>query len=221
MASGDRERALADYAAKFDACEDPEALIEQIGTPTKAAISLALNCIPSAAAEAQPEKPTAAVPAEQTEIPAPDVRPAAEVPTAETVTESAAAPEPLPAVPAGRATAAKAPIRAGGLIVFVLLLLVIGVPVTLAVVVLGLPFLACGVGIIAVTVPFALKAIAALKLISDLLLICGGGLAVSAIGLLLAAFGLWVIAALARLWIGGVLCPLARGLCRKKEVPQA
>lgn len=211
MAARDREAALAEYAAKFAACENDEALIEQLGTPTKVAIGLALDYTPAAPAAVppQPEAPEAP-PAETPPLPPETISPAAEKP------------EPLPpAAPDKPAKAKKAPIAPGGLILFLVLLLLIGLPVTVVLLSLGLPFLAGGAGLISLAVPVALRALTALKLIADLLLVLGGGLAVSAVGLLLAAFGLWLSVFLAWLWLGKIVIPLGRRLCRKKEVPQS
>jgi len=311
MASRDRARVLAEYSAKFDAYRNDELLIRELGSPTKAAIDLAISYSPAAAEPAAPAagdtpesrpEPTEAwakaaelvmdaesiLPEEFLAPPADDTAPAADalpeltleealseditlpediapapapepapeaVPAADTVSDAAPAAEagwyrdgtsaaeepPAPAVtalperPAAETVSAaslkaepvtlkvkpgkapKAPFAPGGFIVFLLLLIVIGVPVTIVAVCLGLPFLAGGAGIVAVAVPFVLRAIPVLQLISDILLVFGSALASSAIGLLLAAFGLWVSVCLCWLWIGKVLCPLGRRLCRKKK----
>ena len=266
MASRDRERVLADYAAKFDACSDTEALVKLLGTPTKVAIDLAMHYAPAespvsedaAAAEASEEPPvetleTAVLP----EVPEftlgealSDVdfslaEPAAAEPASESEPEPVSVPEPAPVsvsepepepIPEAKpepapvrpvspakpkpAKAKKAPLSPGGLILFLILLLLIGIPVTVAALCVGLPFLAGGAGLIALAIPFALRAISALKLIADLLLVFGSSLAASAVGLLLAAFGLWLSLTLAWLWLDKVVLPLGRRLCRKKEVPE-
>ena len=270
MASRDRERVLADYSAKFDACSDTEALVKLLGSPTKVAIDLAMNYAPAeppksedaAIAELAEEPPvetleTAVLPevpeftleealsdddfslAESTAesvpepepepIPAPEPEPAsapAPEPIPEVKPEPAPAPEVVPAAPAQPVPPAKPDkvkkgrFAPGGFILFLILLLLIGIPVTIAALCVGLPFLAGGAGLIALAVPFALRAISSLKLIADLLLVFGSGLAASAIGLLLAAFGLWLSLTLAWLWLDKVVFRLGRRLCRKKEVPK-
>ena len=270
MASRDRERVLADYAAKFDTCSNTEALVNLLGSPTKVAIDLAMNYAPAeppksedaAIAELADEPSvetleTAVLPevpeftleealsdedfslaqpvAESVPEPAPEPIPAPEpepvpvpepMPVPEVKPEPTPAPEIVPAAPAQSVSPAK-PGKAkkgrfapGGFILFLILLLLIGIPVTVAVLCVGLPFLAGGAGLIALAVPFALRAISALKLIADLLLVFGGSLAASAIGLLLAAFGLWLSLTLAWLWLDKVVFRLGRRLCRKKEVPE-
>ena len=213
MASRDREQVLKDYAARFDSCENEEALIEQLGTPTKTAIDLALRYTPTAGSPAG--TPDAAA-----EPASPETPPAEELPLPETVSAAPAEPVPAPLPTARPAARKKRPVSPGGLILFLILLLLIGVPVTVAALSIGLPFLAGGAGLIAVAVPFVLRAIPVLKLIADLLLVFGSGLAASALGLLLAAFGLWLSIVLAWLWLGRVVLPRGRRLCRKKEVPQ-
>ena len=49
MSSWDRQAALEEYRARFDAAEDPEALMAELGSPTRLAISLAESYVPSLA----------------------------------------------------------------------------------------------------------------------------------------------------------------------------
>ena len=64
MSSWDRQAVLEEYSARFAAAEDPEALIEELGTPTRVAYVLAQSYVPTPApvpaSETVPEAPAAA-----------------------------------------------------------------------------------------------------------------------------------------------------------------
>ena len=223
MSSWDRQAVLAEYAAKFENCTDFEALAESLGTPTKVAIGLARDYVPTPppAAPVPAAEPAAEdVPAEETAPAEASLPTEASAPAAETVSEAAEQPEPVSAA-APAPEKKKAPVSGGGVVLSVILGLLIALPITIIALCIGLPFLVGGIGAIAAVVSFALHTVPALGLVSDILLIIGGGLAVTAIGLLIAAFGLWLSLTLAALWLEKAVFPAGKRLCRKKEVQQA
>jgi len=240
MSSWDRQAVLSEYAAKFENCSDFDALLAELGTPTKVAISLAGDYVPSPPPEASaPVAETASPDAPETETPPEESAPAAdseplpeeaeanaEEPAAVIVTdpEEPVTPEPLPATDEAAAPAAPAAQKPRhsvfGIIVSVILGVLIALPFALAFACLGIPFFFGGIGTIAAAVTVMLRLIPPLGLFSDILLVLGSGLIVSAIGLLLAAFGFWLSFSLERLWLAKLVFPAGRRLCRKKEVPQ-
>ena len=218
MSTWDRRRTLSDYDAMFAAAENEEELIEQLGTPTKLAISLALNYVPSP----PPEVPEISEEAEEGSC----EEPAADSPEAVEEAQKPAAAEapgeevlPAPVEETEEALPAKKrKVRPFGLIVAILFGIVIGIPVALFLIILGIPFLVSGIGIIAAALIAAMNAIPMLTMISDILVIGGAGLAVCALGLLVAWFGLWLSFELGYLWISGVVLRLGRAMTYKKEV---
>ena len=214
MSSWDRQAVLDEYAAKFDNCDDFDALTESLGSPTRVAIALARDYVPT-----PPPKP-----AEPADTPLPEET-AAPAETSETPSAEPEAPLPEPAdEPAAPAPAAAAPVKrpkpsGGAVALCVILGLIIALPVTVALLLIGIPFLVCGVCVIVAAVSAVLQALPALGLFSDILLVAGGGLAAAALGLLAAAFGLWLSLSLAGLWLEKVVFPVGRRICRKKEVP--
>lgn len=222
MSTWDRRSTLSDYEAMFAAAENEEELMEQLGTPTKLAISLALNYVPSP----PPEVPEIIEEAEEGSVEGSCEEPAADAPEAveeAQVPAAAEAPgeEALPA-PVEEAEepvpAKKRKVRPFGLIVAILFGIVIGIPVALFLIILGIPFLVSGIGIIAAALIAAMNVIPMLTMISDILVIGGAGLAVCALGLLVAWFGLWLSFELGYLWISGVVFRAGRALTYKKEV---
>ena len=222
MSAWDRRDALMKYEAMFDEAENEEELIAQLGNPTKLAIGLALNYVPSPAPESiavepveepetgeeAPAEETAPVSAEETE--------AGEEPCAEAegpAMETELLEEKSPAAPVRRRK-----VRPFGLIVAILFGLVIGMPVALVLIVLGIPFLVSGAATVAAAVWSVLAVVPALAMISDILVVVGLGLVICGLGLLLAWFGLWLSFELGYLWIGGVVLRLGRALTYKKEV---
>lgn len=211
MSFWDRSAVLAEYAAKFENTDDPEALAEALGSPTRVAITLARDYVPSpppeVAVSAQTEEP------EETEAPdaAAAVAAAVEAAVAENAAETPAAkPKRVP----------KARRSAGGVVLSIVLGIVIALPITLIGLAIGVPFLLGGGAAVWAAVSAAIHVLPVLGLISDLLLILGGCLVVAAIGLLVAAFGLWLSLSLAGVWLEKVVFPLGRRLCRKKEVAE-
>ena len=212
MSSWDRQAVLDEYAAKFENCDDFDALRESIGSPTRVAIALARDYVPTpspaqtAAAEEAEDMPEETASAEEAAESQPEMPAPAEEPEPE-----AAAPAP-----------AKRQKASGGAVVLCIVLgLVIALPVTVALLLIGVPFLVGGVCVVAAAVSAVLQALPALGLVSDILVVVGGGLAAAAVGLLLAAFGLWLSLTLAGLWLEKAVFPVGRRICRKKEVQDA
>ena len=231
MSSWDRQDALKKYRAMFAASADEQALMEELGTPTKQAIELAATYVPtrppSALAQALEECPvaledllrdpnalaadlTAPLPAAEAdpEAPKPEtwVFDAAPEPPAAKETETEAAPEP----PRSR-------IKAGALAAYLVPAIVIGLPVAVLLVCLGLPFLGAGAALIFTAALQALRFVGQLRLVSDMLLTVGTALVAGAVGLLLCWFGLWLSMELCWLWVGKALTGLGRRLCLREE----
>lgn len=212
MSSWDREAALEHYGAMLAESEDPEALMEALGTPTKLAIELARAYVPS---------------------PAPEPEPAPEL-TDEDWTRPETGAEPEPTIFAEdvpeqihweldpEPEAAEAPtqqvLRGGALAGYLIPAVVIGLPVAVLLICLGLPFILGGGALVIGAVQQALKMLPLLPLISDILLTVGGALCACAVGLLLCWLGLWLSMELCWLWVDKVLLALGRKLC-VKEVP--
>jgi len=192
MSSWDRQTVLKKYEQLFDDSSDHEALIEELGTPTRVAVELARSYVPTPPPEVDPNALPAAAPA----------------PAAEEVPEEEPAPE-------------KRRVRAGGVAAGILLFIVIAIPVALIALCLGLPFLSGGVAAIVAAVSYVLQVLPNLMLVSDILLMLGGGCVVSALGLLLAFFGLWLSVVLAYLWLSRPVLGLWRLLVYGKEAASA
>ena len=200
MSPWDRRVELRRYERMFDLATDPDRLIEDLGTPTKVAVELARNDVASPPPDASRWDEL-----QKEGQPLPDAP------------EDGAEPEEEAPVVSSEPEKPKRQARPGGVIGFVLFTLVIGVPVGVALVCIGLPFLALGVSLIAAAVSTVLQNIGAFRLASDLLLALGAGMIAAAVGLLLAWFGLWLSITLCRLWIAKVLIPLANTFCYGKE----
>ena len=224
MSSWDRQAALKKYRALFAASDDEQALMDELGTPTKVAIELASSYVPtrppSALAQALQECPVAlddllrdpgALAADLNELPSEDeseLKP-------ETWIFDMVEPEPetdaVPAVPT------RLRLQTGALIAYLIPAIVIGLPIALLLVCIGLPFLAAGAGLIVTAVQQALSFFAQLRLISDMLLTLGAMLVACGVGLALCWFGLWLSMELCWLWVGKALIGLGRRLCMREE----
>jgi uncharacterized membrane protein len=238
MSSWDRQAALRKYRSLFAASEDEQALMDELGTPTKLAIELAASYVPtrppSALAQALEECPVALEdllrdpnalaadllsPAPETEVSADP-----EAPQPETwVFEQMQLPELDPAPAAEEPEAPQAPrgrVRVGALIGYLIPAVVIGLPVAVVLVCVGLPFLAAGAGLIFTAILQALRFIAQLRLVSDILLTVGAALIACGVGLALCWFGLWLSMELCWLWVGRALIGLGRRLCLRKEAAE-
>ena len=233
MSSWDRQAALKKYQAMFAACADEQALIEELGTPTKQAIELAASYVPtrppSELALALAECPVAledllrdpgALAADLSDpLPA---EPDAPQPVTWVFDEPEQEPEPEPPAEAEPLTEAEdAPprsrVKTGALVGFLIPAIVIGLPIAVILVCIGLPFIGAGAVLIFTTVLQALRFIGQLRLVSDMLLTAGTALIVGAVGLLLCWFGLWLSMELCWLWVGKALTGLGRRLCLRKE----
>ena len=239
MSSWDRYDALKKYQALFDAAADEQALIEELGTPTKLAIDLAASYVPtpspSALANALIQCPVAledmlrapGAPAATLDEPEPEAE-ADGTPQPETwVFESAPAPEaaenetapeaePEPELQWGAPAAPARRVRGGALAVYLVPAIVIGLPVAVVLVCLGLPFLCGGGALIYAAVHELLKILGSLTLVSDMLLTGGMTLLLCAVGLGLAWFGLWLSIQLCWVWVNA-LFGLGRRLCVREE----
>lgn len=225
MSAWDRRATLQKYEALFDQATDHEELIATIGTPTKLAISLALNYVPSPAPASIPTESaeeTADAPVEDEngevgEAPSADEEESGELSSAqeeEASAEEESEEETLPPV----SPRPRRKVRFFGLLFSIIFGLVIGVPLAIVLICLGLPFVVTGLGLGAGVVWAAVSAIPMLALFSDILVVLGVGLVLVALALLLLWFGLWVSFELGYLWISGVVLRLGRALTYKKEV---
>ncbi len=204
MSPWDRRAEIQRYERMFDITPDEDALIEELGTPTRVAVELARDYVATpppenlrwqeALDEAARESPRTAEP----EPPAPE----------------ATEPEPPPAPERARE------LRGGGVALFVLCLLVFGIPVTVVLAAVGVPFLVAGIGCAGLAAEQVFRSFGRFNLFSDMLLVWGCCMALAGIGLMLAWLGIWLSLSLCRLWLEKVLLPLARALCLKKEVAQ-
>ena len=226
MSSWDRQDALTKYRAMFASCADEEALMEDLGTPTKLAIDLAATYVPSrspsALAAALAHCPVAledmlrdpGVLAADLNVP----ETAADAPKPETwVFESAPEPAAEREPEAAALPAEESRVRGGALAAYLVPAILIGLPVTVALVCLGLPFLCGGAALIGASVYETLKVFGSLTLVSDMLLVGGETLLICAVGLLLCWFGLWLSMELCWLWVGKALIGLGKRLCLRKE----
>lgn len=231
------------YEAMFEEWENEEELIASLGTPTKLAISLALNYVPSpppasiavdtvepgenlgefaaggseeaaeeAAEEGAEEGAEEAAGEESGEAAEEEMKPA---PAPEAEESPAEAEEEVTSAPAG-----KRRVRPFGLIVAILFGLIIGVPIALALILVGVPFIVSGIALVAMDIWAAVSAIPYLSMVSDILVVAGVGLVIGGIGLFITWFGLWLSFELGYLWIGGVVLRLGRALTYKKEVAE-
>lgn len=238
MSSWDRYAALKKYQALFAAASDEEALIEELGTPTKLAIDLAAAYVPtpspSALANALIQCPVAledmlrapGAPAATLDEPEPEEADDG-APKPETwVFESAGEPESIEAAPEAEpepelqwgdtAAAPASRVRGGVLAAYLIPAIVIGLPVAAVLVCVGVPFLCGGGALIYGAVHEVLKVLGSLTLVSDMLLTGGAALLLCAVGLLLAWFGLWLSIQLCWVWVNA-LCGLGRRLCVREE----
>ena len=217
MSPWDRRAEIRRVGKLFDEAEDEaarEALLEKLGTPTRAAVELARDYVATPPPDTsrwdnmppplpdEPEPPQAPLPVEtfspeaaEGDLPEPDAG------------GDAAAPMddfdfPLDAV------REKPAARGAGVFGFVVLILVLGVPVTLLLIGVGVPVLACGAAMIYFVLDCLIWNLRSFRLFSDLLLACGAGCIVTAAGLFFGWLGLFLSVTLTRLWIGNVLSPL-------------
>ena len=236
MSAWDRRDTLIKYDALFDEAADEAELIASLGSPTKLAIGLALNYVPSPApvsVPAETREPDGSVgefaaegqvadaadmPGQPEEAAAESVEEAPVEAESAPVAEEVCAPVPVVEEEESEPAKPKRRVRAFGLIGAILFGLVIGLPVAILLICVGIPFSALGVAVVALAVWVAMSTIGLLAMFSDVLVIVGGGLVLCALGLLLVWFGLWVSFELGYLWISGAVLRLGRALTYKKEV---
>lgn len=194
MSSWDRQTAMERYGALFAAAEDEEALMEELGTPTKLAIELARTYVPTPA-------------------PAPRTEP---VPSAAPETPEQISWDLNPETPQTQETKTVRKLSGGALALYLIPAIVIGLPIAVALVCVGLPFLCGGAGLIVTAVRETLAVISALRLASDVLLTLGGTCVLCALGLLLCWLGLWISMELCYVWVAKAVVGLGRKLCVKE-----
>lgn len=219
MSQEDRQRTIEKYNRMFNKASDEEEFMARLGTPTKVAIKLAGEYVPSTPeqrAEEDAERELfeaqstvfdggSVSESEMTGITAAPIQADTEpVPAAEAV-------ESAPPAPARKARS----VKGGLLVVYILLSLIIALPVALVLVLVGIPFTAAGAAIGYSSIMAAPEFIGALSLFSDISLVVGALLVVLAVALVLVWFGLWLSITLAKLWIGGVF-RLGAKLCIKE-----
>lgn len=230
MSSWDRAATLEKYSALLDTYTDEEDIIEMLGTPTKLAIDLARDYVPTP----PPAKPAAAeIPEEVSEEVPEEVY--EEASTEEAVTAQceedtrfaavqqalaqqaeSAAPE-IAEAPTEQKRSAKRRVKPAASVFYAIACILIGLPVAILLIALGVPALMLGTGVIVTAVLTVFSILGSLSLISDILLLIGGALVAAAIGLLLLWLGLWISLELGWLWIGRALIPLGQKLCLEKE----
>ena len=215
MSAWDRREALMKYEKLFDEAADEAEFIAQLGSPTRLAIGLAQSYVPSPPPAVMPEveeTPAEELAAAEAEEAAADEAGEGEV--AENAGENS---ELVPAEEVA-APAKSRRLRPFGLIVSILFGLVIGLPIAIVLICVGIPFIVLGIGAAALDVWAVISVVAMLTMFSDVLVVVGAGLLICAVALLVLWFGLWLSFELGYLWIGGVVLRLCRALSWKKEV---
>lgn len=116
-------------------------------------------------------------------------------------------------------------VKPAATVIYTIFAVILGLPVTLILIAVGLPFIAVGGAAIAAAVSVFLAVtgltasvfVGTLSLVSDVLLCGGAALIVIAVGLLILWLGLFISISLAKLFIGGAVLRLGRRLCLEKE----
>lgn len=138
-------------------------------------------------------------------------------PAPERAAASPKKPEAPAAVPEKGAPSPKRKAKPAALTIYIILSVIIGLPIAVVLIFIGVPFLALGVGLVAADVYALMALVPMLGMVSDILLVAGGGVILGAVGVLLAWLGLWLSLSLGGLWIGGVIFRLGSRLCFRKE----
>ena len=220
MSSWDRQAAIERYEAMFSEAKDPDALMEELGTPTKVAVELANGYVSSPPPPDTPQGGGDTVPAPFPAGPeesAPLLQTDAEAAPPDTSAVEDAAPDDTDVLEPPE-TEEPEDAKQGGsaflkLLYWVFAILV-GIPVTVLLICFGIPFLSAGVWIIYTVIRSIPPVLGSFTLLSDILLLGGSGLISLAVGLFLSWFGLWLSIALCRLWIGKVLLSLGNRVMR-------
>ena len=213
MSPWDRQAVIRRYERKFDESDDPNKLVDMLGTATKVAVMLADGYISSP-------------PPEEAESPEPEIETfdAEEQMSFEALAEETAEAEeaePTELEPELPSAPQRGGVRPGALIGFIVFTLLIGIPVAVLLFCVGVPFLASGAGVIGAAARTVLDTLSGLNLFSDVLLLCGGALILAAVGLLLAWLGLWIGISLVRLWIARVILPMGRRISKGRKADAA
>ncbi len=229
MSSWDRKTVLDDYAARFDATDNADTLIEEIGTPMQVAIALASDYTPSP--PPAPEEPAAETEIEILDISLEELLAEEDAAEEAAPTEAEAAPEaPEPddapaaepqAVPRSALRPPKPRVKPRGAVLYCVLALLIGLPVSVLLNCIGLPLLWTGVGGAAGTLYAGLSLFSDFRLLSDILLVAGAALVLLAVCIVLAWLGLWLSIRLCTLWLDQVVLPLWGKLACEKEATEA
>ena len=227
MSSWDREAALEKYGALYDECADEDEVAERLGSPTRLAIAIARDYIPTAPKKAVPppdeETPsgeTGDCPAPADEAEAEELSPAPETPLVlPALDDTKAGAEPKTPLKAAKVSGLRRKLRPLALILYLIPAVVIGLPAAAVLVALGIPFFAAGAALAVGAVYIAVQTIPQLTMVSDVLMLAGAGLVCCAAALLLAWFGLWLSLTLGSAWIRLVL-RLGSRLCYKKEAAE-
>ena len=215
MSSWDRSAKLEEYTALLDTFAEDVDLVETLGTPTKVAIDLARDYIPTP----PPAKPVEEAPSEL-DLAFEEMEKSEEEEVPSTAAEEVAVQEtPAVAEPVAEDTIpmVKPRKKPGMTAVYTIACILIGLPIAIVLIALGVPVLMFGVGCIVTAVLTLVTILGSLSLISDTLLLIGGAIVVAAIGLLLLWLGLWIRLELGWLWIGKLIFPLGKKLCFVKE----
>lgn len=101
--------------------------------------------------------------------------------------------------------------------IYTILAIVIGLPITIVLICIGIPFITAGGVLVAFIFWLAFFIISGLSMVSDILMCAGIALVVCAIGLVLFWFGLWLSISLAKGFISGCVLRPGHRLCVKKE----
>lgn len=244
MTEEDRELAIRHYGDIFDAAGEAgeTALIEQLGSPTRAAIALSRNYEPGnirnlPKAPASAAKPRAAFTQTQEdpwgdlptfEVPILEEEPAEAPPVpAETKADAPAAspasePEPLPEpdFPEPETYYERSMPLGAGIAVLVLVMIAIGVPLAAAALALIAVCLAPGAaGLVGAWLVFV-GGLWCISYMADAVLIFGAALLVLAVGLVILWGGVWLASRLVRLYIRGVQWLCGELLGRKVTVDE-
>lgn len=243
MSLKDREAVVAQYAKRFDEAGDDEEVIAELGTPTQVAISLAGSYIPSPMDDL-PMNPGEA-PQTQSEIeetPAQEREEELSIENAlsepvqteqaqngyaesstqgdEPVFENA---DTFPSFDeAGTETAAKPLVhprryKPVWTTIYTFFAIIIGLPITIVLICIGLPFITVGAAAVSLTVWLFVFVISGLSMVSDILFCAGIALAVCAVALVVFWFGLWLSIRLAEAFISGCVLRLGRKICVKAK----
>ena len=197
MSAWDRQAAVRRYTWRLQRSSDPAALMRHFGTPTRVAVELAKDYVPS------PPPADFKEGLEAEDFEEPDVWP-----YDEPAPDRSADEKEFPQASPGHAGSSG---PGGGMrFLFLLFCVVVAAPVALVLLCVGLPFVGAGVGLVMAAAAAVGAQIGALSLLSDILLLSGAGLMILALGVLLVWFGIWLGFSLAGLWLSKVVGSLGR-----------